>query len=140
MEECEALATNIGIMVNGQFECFGSVQRLKSKYGQGYSLVIKVKEETSEQDALNPAQGMNPPQMLQPVSQQVPPQMLPQMLPQMPPQMQHQLHIENESVQKVEKFIKDSVPNALLKGRYLRNLRILKYLTVEKILKNKNSN
>jgi ATP-binding cassette, subfamily A (ABC1), member 3 len=41
MEECEALCTNLGIMVNGQFECFGSVQRLKSKFGQGYTLVLK---------------------------------------------------------------------------------------------------
>lgn len=45
MEESEALCTNLGIMVNGQFECFGSIQHLKSKYGKGYSLIIKCKTE-----------------------------------------------------------------------------------------------
>lgn len=43
MEESEALCTNLGIMVNGQFECFGNIQHLKHKYGKGYSLVIKCK-------------------------------------------------------------------------------------------------
>jgi ATP-binding cassette subfamily A (ABC1) protein 3 len=32
MEECEALCTRLGIMVNGQFMCLGSQQHLKSKY------------------------------------------------------------------------------------------------------------
>jgi ATP-binding cassette, subfamily A (ABC1), member 3 len=44
MEECEALCTNLGIMVNGQFECFGNVQRLKTKFGQGYTLVLKCRQ------------------------------------------------------------------------------------------------
>ena len=43
MEECEALSTRLGIMVNGQFKCLGSVQNLKSKYGKGYTLIIKCK-------------------------------------------------------------------------------------------------
>lgn len=43
MEECEALATRLGIMVNGQFKCLGSVQQLKNKYGKGYTLIIKCK-------------------------------------------------------------------------------------------------
>ncbi len=43
MEECEALCTKLGIMVNGQFQCLGNIQHLKSKYGKGYSLVIKLK-------------------------------------------------------------------------------------------------
>ena len=43
MEECEALSTNLGIMVNGQFRCLGSVQHLKNKYGKGYTLIIKCK-------------------------------------------------------------------------------------------------
>jgi ATP-binding cassette subfamily A (ABC1) protein 12 len=41
MEECEALCTRLGIMVNGQFQCLGNIQHLKSKYGKGYSLIIK---------------------------------------------------------------------------------------------------
>jgi ATP-binding cassette subfamily A (ABC1) protein 3 len=32
MEECEALCTRVAIMVNGQFQCLGSVQHIKSKY------------------------------------------------------------------------------------------------------------
>lgn len=43
MEESEALCTNLGIMVNGQFECFGSNQHLKNKFGKGYFLIIKSK-------------------------------------------------------------------------------------------------
>jgi ATP-binding cassette subfamily A (ABC1) protein 3 len=42
MEECEALCTRIGIMVNGQFKCLGSVQKLKSKFGDGYTVIAKV--------------------------------------------------------------------------------------------------
>ncbi|CAF0703608.1 unnamed protein product [Brachionus calyciflorus] len=41
MEECEALSTRLGIMVNGQFKCLGSVQQLKNKYGKGYTLILK---------------------------------------------------------------------------------------------------
>jgi len=43
MEECEALCTQLGIMVNGQLQCLGNVQHLKSKYGKGYSLILKSK-------------------------------------------------------------------------------------------------
>ena len=42
MEECEALCTRIAIMVNGRFVCLGSPQHLKSKFGQGYTLVAKM--------------------------------------------------------------------------------------------------
>ncbi|KAE9551192.1 hypothetical protein FO519_005605 [Halicephalobus sp. NKZ332] len=42
MEECEALCTRTAIMVNGQFRCIGSIQHLKEKFGQGYTLTIKV--------------------------------------------------------------------------------------------------
>ena len=44
MEEAEALCPKIGIMVNGKFRCFGSAQHLKSKYGVGYELEVKIKE------------------------------------------------------------------------------------------------
>lgn len=42
MEECDALCTRIAIMVNGNFLCLGSPQHLKSKFGQGYSLVAQM--------------------------------------------------------------------------------------------------
>jgi ABC-type multidrug transport system ATPase subunit len=43
MEECEALCSRLGIMVNGQFQCMGGVEHLKNKYAQGYSLVMRLK-------------------------------------------------------------------------------------------------
>lgn len=45
MEECEALCSRLAIMVNGNFKCLGSIQHLRKKYGQGYSLTIKLKHE-----------------------------------------------------------------------------------------------
>lgn len=42
MEECEALCTRLAIMVNGQFKCLGSIQHLKTKYGDGYTLTVRV--------------------------------------------------------------------------------------------------
>ncbi len=42
MAECEALCSRVGIMVNGSFRCLGSVQQLKSMYGEGYRLKIRV--------------------------------------------------------------------------------------------------
>lgn len=36
MEEAEALSTKMGIMVGGEFKCFGSKQSIKTKFGTGY--------------------------------------------------------------------------------------------------------
>lgn len=54
MEEAEALSTKMGIMVRGGiFKCFGSAQHIKSKFGTGYEIEIKVKKvETSELKAV----------------------------------------------------------------------------------------
>ena len=41
MEECEALCTRLGIMVNGQFQCLGSPQHLKNRFGSGYTLTLR---------------------------------------------------------------------------------------------------
>ncbi len=43
MEEAEALCTKMGIMVAGQFKCFGSSTYIKDKYGTGYEVEIKIK-------------------------------------------------------------------------------------------------
>ena len=43
MDETEVLCTNIGIMVNGELKCLGSLQHLKSKYGEGYTILAKIK-------------------------------------------------------------------------------------------------
>ncbi|CAI2373293.1 unnamed protein product [Moneuplotes crassus] len=40
MEEAEALSTTMGIMVDGQFKCFGSKQHIKNKFGTGYQVEI----------------------------------------------------------------------------------------------------
>ncbi|KAI1307954.1 Phospholipid-transporting ATPase ABCA3 [Halotydeus destructor] len=45
MEECEALCSRLAIMVKGQFRCLGPVQHLRNKYGQGYTVVIKIKRD-----------------------------------------------------------------------------------------------
>jgi len=45
MEECEALCDRLGIMVNGQFQCFGTVNHLKNKFAQGFSLQMKLEVE-----------------------------------------------------------------------------------------------
>ncbi|XP_052003577.1 phospholipid-transporting ATPase ABCA1-like [Xyrauchen texanus] len=42
MEECEALCTRMAIMVNGQFKCMGSIQHLKSRFGEGYTVIVRV--------------------------------------------------------------------------------------------------
>uniref|UniRef100_H2Z856 ABC transporter domain-containing protein n=1 Tax=Ciona savignyi TaxID=51511 RepID=H2Z856_CIOSA len=43
MEECEALCTRLAIMVNGKLRCMGGPQHLKSKFGEGYVIEVKVK-------------------------------------------------------------------------------------------------
>jgi len=51
MEECDALCTRIAIMVNGQLKCLGSPQHLKSKFGDGYTLIAKVGSHSPGLDA-----------------------------------------------------------------------------------------
>ena len=48
MEEAEALCTKMGIMVAGQFKCFGSSQHLKDKYGTGFEVEVKIQYPTHE--------------------------------------------------------------------------------------------
>uniref|UniRef100_F1L1T5 ATP-binding cassette sub-family A member 2 n=1 Tax=Ascaris suum TaxID=6253 RepID=F1L1T5_ASCSU len=42
MEECEMLCTRIAIMVKGQLQCLGPLQHLKQKFGEGYTLTMKL--------------------------------------------------------------------------------------------------
>uniref|UniRef100_A0A8C4VVH8 ATP binding cassette subfamily A member 10 n=1 Tax=Gopherus evgoodei TaxID=1825980 RepID=A0A8C4VVH8_9SAUR len=44
MKEAEALCDRVAIMVSGKLHCIGSIQYLKSKFGKGYLLEIKVKD------------------------------------------------------------------------------------------------
>jgi len=43
MEECEALCNRLAIMVAGQFLCMGGIQYLKQKYGQGFTIMVKLR-------------------------------------------------------------------------------------------------
>ncbi|KAI4549305.1 hypothetical protein MG293_001635 [Ovis ammon polii] len=43
MEECEALCTRLAIMVKGAFQCLGTIQHLKSKFGDGYIVTMKIR-------------------------------------------------------------------------------------------------
>ncbi|CAF1480964.1 unnamed protein product, partial [Adineta steineri] len=49
MDECERVCNRLGIMVRGQFACLGTIQHLKSKFGRGYTIEIKV--HTTPEDA-----------------------------------------------------------------------------------------
>ena len=42
MEECDELCGRLGIMVNGQFQCFGATRYLKQKFGQGFTILVKL--------------------------------------------------------------------------------------------------
>ncbi|XP_068120401.1 ABC-type organic anion transporter ABCA8-like isoform X2 [Hyperolius riggenbachi] len=44
MEEAEAVCDRVAIMVSGKLRCIGSIQQLKSKFGKGYLLEMKVKD------------------------------------------------------------------------------------------------
>ncbi|XP_035826205.1 ATP-binding cassette sub-family A member 7 [Aplysia californica] len=54
MEECEALCSRLAIMVNGSFQCLGSTQHLKNRFGSGYTITLRVGGETPN---LAPAMG-----------------------------------------------------------------------------------
>lgn len=43
MEEAEALCTKMGIMVKGEFKCFGPATHIKDKFGTGYEMEFKIR-------------------------------------------------------------------------------------------------
>ncbi|CAF4597867.1 unnamed protein product [Rotaria socialis] len=51
MDECERICNRLGIMVHGQLACLGTIQHLKSKFGQGYTIEIKVRTSLDDQNA-----------------------------------------------------------------------------------------
>jgi len=59
MEECEALCTRLGIMAGGRFRCLGGQQHLKSKYGRGYTLELRV-EPAKHDDAASGVRQLFP--------------------------------------------------------------------------------
>ncbi|CAF0858674.1 unnamed protein product [Adineta steineri] len=52
MDECERVCNRLGIMVRGQFACLGTIQHLKSKFGRGYTIEIKVHTTPEDTNAL----------------------------------------------------------------------------------------
>ncbi|CAD5209141.1 unnamed protein product [Bursaphelenchus xylophilus] len=46
MEECEALCNRTAIMVQGSFYCLGTIQSLKEKFGGGYTLTVKLENDS----------------------------------------------------------------------------------------------
>ncbi|XP_060221645.1 ATP-binding cassette sub-family A member 13 isoform X2 [Meriones unguiculatus] len=45
MEECEALCTRLAIMVDGSFQCLGSPQHIKNRFGDGYTVKVWLHKE-----------------------------------------------------------------------------------------------
>ena len=52
MEECETLCTRLSVMASGRLRCLGSVQHLKSRFSNGYSLRLTAQQDGSLQDNL----------------------------------------------------------------------------------------
>lgn len=62
MEEADALCNKIAIMAKGSFMCIGSPQHLKSKFGVGYTMEIRIPEPldgTVEMYLINTIQNQN---------------------------------------------------------------------------------
>merc|ERR1711998_724137 len=47
MEECEALCDRVVVMVKGQFRCLGSIQHLKSRFGEGYTVELQISDQST---------------------------------------------------------------------------------------------
>lgn len=43
MDECEALCNRLTVMVDGQMQCIGSIQYLKNHYGQGFTVMVNLR-------------------------------------------------------------------------------------------------
>ncbi|XP_064455094.1 retinal-specific phospholipid-transporting ATPase ABCA4-like [Ornithodoros turicata] len=53
MQECERTCDRVGILVNGELACLGSIQHLKERFGKGYSITVKLPaHRTSDASAL----------------------------------------------------------------------------------------
>lgn len=49
MEEAEALCSRVGIMVGGRMRCLGSVQHLKSRFGDGFVFDVKLRTPSADE-------------------------------------------------------------------------------------------
>ncbi|KAL1438576.1 hypothetical protein MTO96_047934 [Rhipicephalus appendiculatus] len=46
MQQCEVLCDRIAILLAGQLECIGTVDELKSKFGRGYTITIRLRQDS----------------------------------------------------------------------------------------------
>ncbi|XP_033737988.1 phospholipid-transporting ATPase ABCA1-like [Pecten maximus] len=53
MEECEALCSRLAIMVNGRFRGIGSIQHLKTRFGDGYIVVVRIAGDQPDLDVVD---------------------------------------------------------------------------------------
>jgi len=60
MEECEALAHRIGIMVNGGLACLGSLQHLKSRFGAFWQMELQSSDEKNAEEAKTLVKALSP--------------------------------------------------------------------------------
>ncbi|CAF4578630.1 unnamed protein product [Rotaria socialis] len=60
MEECETLCNRLVIMVSGEFKCLGSVQHLKEKFGDGYTILIRTNMDTNRKTVIDYIQKQIP--------------------------------------------------------------------------------
>jgi len=59
MEECEALCNRLVIMIKGQLVCIGASQELKTRFGAGYDIHIKLNPSRSNEDVKKIKNVMN---------------------------------------------------------------------------------
>ncbi|XP_067002190.2 phospholipid-transporting ATPase ABCA3 [Anabrus simplex] len=52
MEECEALCNRLAIMVEGKLQCLGNIQHLKQKFGQGFTVKLKLDLEKTDSEKI----------------------------------------------------------------------------------------
>ena len=57
MEEAESLSSKLAIMVDGNFKCFGTLQYIKTTFGQGYEIELNLDldELTKDLEIIEPA-------------------------------------------------------------------------------------
>ncbi|XP_050668382.1 cholesterol transporter ABCA5-like [Leptidea sinapis] len=60
MEEADALCSRVGIMVKGGLRCIGSTQHLKNLYGAGYTLEMKIGENSHKSAMIESELSMSP--------------------------------------------------------------------------------
>ena len=58
MEECEALCTRIGIMVDGRLRCLGPSSHLKARFGTGYQIEVRFSAEDRFEETMELLRGI----------------------------------------------------------------------------------